>query len=261
MDDYVAANRDVWDDWTQKGCSPASFKIDAFRAGHDTLQPFEIEELGNVDGKTLLHLQCHFGLDTLCWARRGARATGVDFSPKAIERAQVLAAEIGVDARFICSDVGELPRVLTGNFDIVYTSFGVLAWMPDLTRWADVVAHFTRPEGTFYIAEYHPITFVMDDDPTATEPRVRYPYWPTTEPIALGGPGGNTQYGWPFSMGGVLTNLAEAGFRIEWLHEFPFSESQHLPYLEPADDGTWRLPRDAGGEIPLMFSLRATKET
>jgi SAM-dependent methyltransferase len=259
VDDHVAANRDVWDDWTQKGCSPASFKVEAFRSGADTLQPFEVAEVGDVAGKTLLHLQCHFGLDTLSWARRGARTTGVDFSPKAIERARTLAEEAGLDATFVCSDVLELPAVLTGTFDIVYTSFGVLAWLPDLDRWAQVAAHFVRPGGTFYIAEYHPITFVLDDDPTATEPRIRYPYWPTTQPIALRGPGGDTQYGWPFSMGGVLTGLADAGFRIEWLHEFPYSESQHLPFLERAEDGSWRLPRDAGGGLPLMFSVRATK--
>jgi SAM-dependent methyltransferase len=261
VDDYIEANRGLWDEWTQRGCSPASFKVEAFRSGADTLQSFEVEEIGDVEGKTFLHLQCHFGLDTLSWARRGARATGVDFAPKAIERARALAAEAGIDAEFVCSDVLELPKVLTGSFDIVYTSFGVLAWIPDLARWANVVSHFTRPGGVFYIAEYHPITFVMDDDPTVTEPRVRYPYWSRTEPIALSGPGGNTQYGWPFSMGDVVTSLADAGFRIEWLHEFPFSESQHLPYLEPAEDGTWKLPRDAGGEIPLMFSLRATKES
>jgi SAM-dependent methyltransferase len=140
------------------------------------------EELGDVAGKDLLHLQCHFGLDTLGWARLGAWVTGADFSERAIAQARALAAETGLDATFIVSDVADLPAALEGDFDLVFTSFGVLGWLPDVPRWADVVAHFVRPGGRFYIAEAHPFAQVFDDGQAATEPRLRYDCWHSPGP-------------------------------------------------------------------------------
>src|SRR5207245_4913253 len=119
-------------------------------------------ELGDVRGRTLLHLQCHFGLDTLSWARRGALVTGADFSPVGIETARALADELGLEARFVCSELYDLPNRLDGRFDIVYTSFGVLNWLPDIEGWSGVVDHFLSAGGTFYIAEFHPVTNVFE---------------------------------------------------------------------------------------------------
>ena len=128
----------------------------ASKRGGITLKALEREEVGPVSGKTLLHLQCHFGLDTMSWARLGAQATGVDFSDEAIELARALNAEVGTDARFIRSDVYDLTNVLDEEFDIVFTSYGVLVWLPDLDRWADVIRRCLKPGGTFYIVEFHP---------------------------------------------------------------------------------------------------------
>jgi SAM-dependent methyltransferase len=255
---YRDANKELWERWTALKCTPGYQQIEAFRRGEDHLQDFEIDELGDVTNKRLLHLQCHFGLDTLSWARRGAIATGVDFSPKAIDQARSLADEAGVRADFICSDVLELPDNLEGTFEIVYTSFGVLAWLSELDRWAHVVAHFLVDGGTFYIAEYHPITLVFDDE-NETEPRLRHPYFPRSQPIEFQ-IGGQSEYGWPYSMGAVVSALAGAGLRIEFLHEFDFSESQNLRFLRRAEDGKWRLPENQEGELPLLFSLRARKD-
>ena len=257
---FIERNKSVWDEWSQKGFTPAFDKIEQFRAGEEILQPFELEEIGDVAGKRLLHLQCHFGLDTLAWARRGAEVTGVDFSDSSIELAQKLASELDIAARFVRSDVFGLPDVLDDTFDIVYTSFGVLAWLPDLTKWAAVIQQFLKPGGFFYVAEYHPFPLVFDDSSRTLDPVLRHPYFKTAEPIEYpGGEAGEfTVYGWPYTLGEIVSSLAGAGLRIDFLHEFPFSESPHVSYLVPAEDGTWRLPPDAG-DLPLVFSLKATK--
>ena len=258
---FIESNKTVWDQWSDKGFTPAFDKIERFRAGEEILQLFELEEIGDVTGKSLLHLQCHFGLDTLAWARRGATVTGVDFSDTSIELATKLASDLGLpDARFVRSDVFGLPDVLDEKFDIVYTSFGVLAWLPDLDRWAQVIAHFLKPGGFFYVAEYHPFPLVFDDSSRTLDPVLRHPDFRTPEPISYpGGVDGEfTVYGWPYTLGEVVSSLATAGLSIEFLHEFPFSESPHVSYLVPAEDGTWRLPPESG-DLPLVFSVKATK--
>ena len=259
---FIESNRALWDDWTSKGASPAFFKLQRFRSGEEVLQSFELDEVGDVTGKSLLHLQCHFGMDTMAWARRGAQATGVDFSEKSIAMGRTLAADMGIDVDLVCSDVYGLPEVLDGPFDIVYTSFGVLAWMPDLDRWARVIEHFLEPSGTFYVAEYHPFTLVFEDSTDIREPKIKHRYFPTDAPQVWTGEEVDEDfvvYGWPYTLGDIVTALAGVGLRIEFLHEFPFSESPHVDFLEQAPDGTLRLPAELDGHLPLLFSLKATK--
>lgn len=179
--DFVESNRALWDEWAEIHAKSDWYDVDAVRRGNSKLRPYEIDEVGDVEGRTLLHLQCQIGTDTIAWARRGARATGVDFSPRAVEIATQLAAELGVEASFVCSDVLELPQALTGTFDIVYTSRGVLGWLPELAQWARVVAHFLAPGGVFYLTDIHPIAKVLDD--SSSDVRVNRPYFPRTEPI------------------------------------------------------------------------------
>src|SRR5678809_1174434 len=169
MDEYIQANQKLWNEWTAEHENSPFYNVEGFKAGKERLKSIELEEVGDVHGKTMLHLQCHFGLDTLAWARRGARVTGIDISERGIEQARLLAAETGLEATFVVSDVVELPDNLQGEFDVVFTSLGALNWLPDLPRWAEVVAHFVRPGGFFYIAEAHPFAWVFDDDDSATE--------------------------------------------------------------------------------------------
>lgn len=229
-----------------------------------------MREVGPVDGKELLHLQCHFGLDTLCWARPGARVTGADFSQAAIEQARALAAEVGIEARFVQSDLYDLPDHLKSDFDIVYTSRGVLGWLPDIDRWAKVAAHFVRPGGIFYLTEIHPVAQVFDDDDAATTLKLRYPYFGHAEPLAFATQGSYAdrsahvnqefEYGWNHGLGEIVTALANAGLRIDLLNEFPFAEWP-VSFLRPAADGTYRLPAEDDGRLPLSFSLKASKPT
>lgn len=262
-DRFIDSNKALWDEWTSKGFSPGFYKLETFKSGAEVLQDFEIDEVGDVAGKSLLHLQCHFGLDTLAWARRGARVTGVDFSDESIELARRLADEVGLgEARFVRSDVYGLPDALDETFDVVYTSFGVLAWLPDLRRWARVVDHFLAPGGTFYIAEYHPFPLVFDEKRGIVEPKITNRYFPGAEPIVYTGEEVNEDfvvYGWPYSLGEVISAVAEAGLHVEFLHELPFSESPHLEFVVQRPDGAWGLPPEVEGELPLLFSLKATK--
>ncbi len=160
-------NRALWDEWAEIHARSDWYNLDAVRRGECKLRPYEIDEVGDVGGKTLLHLQCQIGTDTICWARRGADVTGVDFSARAVAIATDLARELAVDARFVCADVLRLPDVLEAEFDVVYTSRGVLGWLPDLDRWATVVAHFLAPGGVFYLTDVHPVAkvFVNQDRP------------------------------------------------------------------------------------------------
>jgi SAM-dependent methyltransferase len=165
--------------------------------------------------------------------------------------------------------VVELPANLEGDFDVVFTSFGVLAWLPDVPRWAEVVAHFTRPGGFFYIAEAHPFAQVFDDDDTATELRVSDHYWPSPEPLKFPTEGSYAdpdapvsepfEYAWQHSMGEIITSLAGAGLRVEYLHEHPWAAWKMFPWMVEAKPRGWRLPEPDDARLPLTFSLKATK--
>jgi len=266
----LASNRALWDEWADINARSEFYRIDEFRAGRSKLRPYELDEIGPVLGRTLLHLQCHFGLDTLSWAREGAVVTGADFSPRALEIARALADELGVPATFVESDLYELPDRLEGQFDVVYTSRGVIGWLPDVRRWAEVAAHFVAPGGFFYVTEVHPIFWAFDDEGEVDfrSPRLRYPYWTHDDPLEFEVQGSYAdrtatvasthEYGWNHSLGEIVTALAENGLRIEFLHEFPFLEWP-APGLEPQDDGTHRLPAELDGTLPLFFSLKASK--
>jgi SAM-dependent methyltransferase len=265
-----ADNEALWDAWTALHAAGTFYDLEGFKAGGIRVSPYEIEMIGDVAGKTLLHLQCHFGIDTLSWARLGARVTGADLSPAAVELATALAEELGFpDARFVRSNVYDLPSTLDGEFDIVYTSRGVLGWLPDIAGWARVVAHFLAPGGTFFITEIHPVVQAFENEGVAPgELRLNYPYWEHVEPLTFEVKGSYAdptadlgdlvEHGWDHGLGEIVSALIDAGLRIEALVEHPFLDWK-LDFLIEAPDGTWVLPADAGGELPLMFSLRAVR--
>lgn len=269
MDPRLAMNRRNWNDRVPVHAASDFYGVDRFKAGAITLNDIEREEIGPVAGKSLLHLQCHFGMDTMSWSRLGARATGVDFSNAAIDLARELSAELELDTRFICSDVYDLPHALDEQFDVVYTASGVLVWLPDLIAWARVAARFVRPGGTFYLLDGHPLChiFADDDDLDASELRVRNPYFPDPAGTFFGGNGysyaggepiPSPSYEWQHSMAEILNALLAAGLRLQFLHEFPFSNYRALPGMVRGSDGWWRLPRN-NDSVPQLFSLKATR--
>lgn len=224
---------------------------------------------GDVNGKSLLHLQCHFGLDTLTWARRGAAVAGVDFSEQAIGAARALAAEVGLPATFIRSDVYDLPARLEGEFDIVFASHGVLCWLPDLDRWAGVAAQFLRPGGLFCLIEGHPFPLVFDDARRERELRVGYPYFHPGEPLRCERRGSyaapdaafdSVTYQWVHPLSDVVGAVLRAGLRIESFEEYPYAGWAMFPWMVERPDGMWELP-EGMLSLPLMFSLTASKRT
>jgi len=268
MTDYIRANRRLWDAWTKIHEKSQFYDIEGFKAGRNSLKSIEIEELGNVETKSLLHLQCHFGQDTLSWARLGAKVTGVDFSEEAIYLAQDLAAELKIDARFICTDIYKLPDVLDEQFEIIFTSYGVLAWLPDLTHWAAIISQYLKPGGTFYMVEIHPYADTLDDWETEPKLGIRYPYFQPEEPMVFDAetsyaePDARhtepiTNYQWNHNMGTILNALIGAGLRIDFLHEFPMTVFQQLSFMEMRA-GWWWLP-EGMPVLPLLFSIKATK--
>ena len=271
MDEALRSNRELWDAWTKIHVASAFYDVASFRNGERPIRiaDYEREEVGIVEGRTLLHLQCHFGLDTLSWARLGANVTGIDFSGEAIAAARALAAEIGIPATFIQSELDRLPEMLDEQFDVVYTSGGVLEWLPDIASWGRVAAHFVRPGGFLYMTEIHPVAQAFENE--GVEPgelRLAYPYWSHAEPISSEVKGsyadreaptdGLVEYGWDHSLGEIVTSLADAGLRLEFLHEFDFVRWP-VDFLVQGRDGRWRLPDGSKGGLPLFFSLKATK--
>jgi SAM-dependent methyltransferase len=266
MDEYLNANQSRWDELVPIHAASSFYDLDAFRAGRSSLSPVVRGEVGDVTGRSLLHLQCHFGLDTISWARLGARAVGIDFSQPAIELARALAAELKVDAEFVCCDVYESPSTLQRQFEIVFTSYGVLTWLPDLDRWADTVARCLLPGGRFHLIELHPFACMFDDE--TAEFRLRYPYFRGTEPIRIDRPGSyaspaaildnQVTYSWPAGVAEVISALLAAGLHLETLHEYPHSPERLRPGLIQDDDGFWRTPPELP-DLPLVFAVRVSK--
>ena len=266
MDEYLNANKNLWDQWTGEHEKSPFYDLAGFRQGKDRLRSIELSELGDVDGKTLLHMQCHFGMDTLAWARRGAIVTGIDLSEKSIALARSLSLELNLPAQFYCSDIYQLPQMLADKFDIVFTSYGVLHWLRDLTQWGQVISHFLKPNGIFYIVEDHP-TFRMFTSEDGTKMKLANPYFfsETPERVEMSGSYATDNQGevasfyiWNHSLGEVINALISAGLRIEFVHEFPYAARAKFPFMQQGADGWWRLPEQYV-QIPFLFSLQARK--
>ncbi|MFD5137630.1 class I SAM-dependent methyltransferase [Streptomyces sp. NPDC058378] len=268
-DDWREANRARWDERVPIHAAGDYYDLDAFLAGRDVLRGFEIAEVGDVTGRTLLHLQCHIGLDTLSWARRGAaQVVGLDFSEPAVEVARGLAGSLGLSqerAAFVPSDVYDAAEAVPDPaYDIVYTGTGALNWLPDVPRWAEVAASLVAPGGFLYLAEFHPLTDCLDDETGST---VTYDYfsrdaWVDESPGTYADFDAATVHNrsveWQHPVGEVVSALAAAGLRIEFLHEHDASLFARYPALVRHADGSYRFPADRP-RIPMMYSVKASR--
>lgn len=265
---FLAANRANWDERVaiHRRDATGSYRTAAFLAGDDRLHPIEDGELGDVAGARLLHLQCHFGLDTLRLARRGATVTGVDFSPAAIAEARAMARRIGrEDATFTLADVQDAAEAVAGRFDIVYTTWGTICWLPDLDAWARVIAAKLAPGGRFYFADAHPFMLMLEE----VEGRLVPTYaqdTPRDRPLVFDGtetytgdrtPLSSTRtYEWVHSISRILGALRGAGLELAMLNEHPAMPWRAFPMCVDAGDGMYRLP-DGAPAMPLALSLSA----
>ena len=255
-------NRALWDGWTGIHVDSDFYDVDGFLAGEDTLKEPELQLLGDPEGARILHLQCHFGLDTLSLARRGAVVTGVDFSSRAVEEARELARRAGIRARFVRSDVYDVPQRLAEEFDVVFTTYGVLAWLPDLPRWAEVVREGLRSGGRLILVDFHPVAEMFEGG--LGEPV--YPYFGGDGPLRVRVEGSYAEpeadfahdsFQWIHPLEDVLGALLGAGFHLEAFREHPFSPYGCFPYTREVAPGRWQVPGRPGA-LPLVFSLRAS---
>ena len=274
MDPYVRKNQELWDEWTEINVRSAFYDVEGFKQQPPPLDPLVREGLGALAGRSVLHLQCHFGMDTLRVAKEARATVGVDLSEKAIAFARGLAAELGIAARFVQTDLYALPDVLEaeldGSFDRVFSSYGAIEWLPDLPRWGQLVARYLAPGGTFFLADGHPTMWMFDGE-AQDGLHLRYPYFQPPEPLAIPPTVGNyadptaavtkTAYSWPHAISDTVMALVRAGLVIEDLREHTYIVWKAFPFMiEETVDGEqrWRLPPDLP-QIPLMFSLRARK--
>jgi SAM-dependent methyltransferase len=266
----VAANLRLWDGWTDLHMSGTDYDVEGFVADPGA-RPFDWvtrEVVGDVSGKRLLHLQSHIGLDTLRFALAGATdVTGVDFSPRAVESARSIAERLDLPVRFVQADVTDLPEeVAESAYDIVFTSYGTIMWLPDLEPWARSIASRLAPGGEFHIIDVHPFLTVFDDYIEAPELKVRYPYF-SREPIHFEEHGSYADrsadfvadsYAWQHTFTEIVGSLLKCGLQVRRLEEYPVVSWKALEFMEQDDDGLWRMPPGAGN-VPLMFALSVVR--
>lgn len=270
---YFDENKQSWNKRTAVHKDSAFYDLASFKKGKSSLSNIELEELGDVKGKTLLHLQCHFGMDTMSWEREGAIVTGVDLSDEAIKLAKEVRDELNLNTEFICANIYDLKDVLKippkegfreAGFDIVFTSYGTIGWLPDLDTWAEIVSHFLKPGGTFYIADFHPAMWMMDND----FEYVKYSYFNTeviTEEISgsysdRNAPIRSTEHSWNHPFSEIINSLISHGLQVTQFNEFPFSPYNCFNKMEQGEDGMWRII-GMNEKLPVMYSIKAVKQS
>jgi SAM-dependent methyltransferase len=267
--DRVAANHAIWQRWAALHVPSGFYDAEGFIADPAS-RPFDSIVsglLGDITGMRALHLQCHFGLDTLRLALLGATATGLDFSDVAIAAARDLSVRSGIPATFIEGDVLAPPtEVSEGGFDVIFTSYGVISWLPDLEAWARTIASRLAPGGVFKIAEMHPTLWIFDDESDDPEPMVRYSYFMREaleweERGSYAAPGDEyigTSHSWQHTFEEIIGVLVRAGLRIEELREFPLLAWKYMTAMVEKEPGLFGMP-DTQPEVPLTFTLTARK--
>ncbi len=262
LNKYFEVNKATWNEKVKVHAKSDMYDLEAFKKGKSSLMHYELDALGDLKGKSLLHLQCHFGQDTLSWSRLGAKCVGVDLSNEGIKLAQKLNEELNLDAEFVCCNVLDTSKYVKDEFDIVFTSYGTIGWLPDLKPWAGMIAKRLKKGGTFYIAEFHPIVWMFNY--TEGKPIMKYGYM-QDEVIYEEYEGTyanqsskmiSKEYGWNHGLGEVVTALTEAGLHIDYLKEHDESPYNVLPDLIETKSGNY-VTKDK--LYPLIFEIKATK--
>jgi len=257
-ENYLQENKELWNKRVPVHIDSSFYNIKEFVEGKNVLNSIELELLGDVKGKSILHLQCHFGQDSLSMARMGAEVTGVDFSEMAIDKANELNTQLGTHAEFICCDVYSLKEHLNKKFDIVFTSYGTIGWLPDMDKWAEIVSYFLKPGGKFVFAEFHPVVWMFDDNISS----VTYSYF-NDEPIITESEGTYTdrtaeikakEYGWNHSIDEVLTALMNKNLTLQTFKEYNYSPYNCFKNLEEFSPGKFRF-QHMGNKIPMVYAL------
>ncbi len=262
-EDYIKVNKDSWNKRAEVHYDSEFYDNKSFIKGRSSLNEIELEILGDLTGKKILHLQCHFGQDTISLQKMGAEVTGVDFSEVAIQKAEGLAIETNSTAKFICCDVYTLPEILDEEFDMVFTSYGTIGWLPDINKWAKVVSKFLKPGGQFVFAEFHPVVWMFDNN----FKEIKYKYF-NGEPIVElsegtytdGGDAVNQDYiSWNHGLGDVVSSLINNELEINGLKEFDYSPYNCFNGTKEVSKGKFVIEK-LNDKIPMVYSILATKK-
>jgi len=260
--DYLEKNRDSWNKRTDYHVKSDFYDVEGFLKGNTSLNDIELNLLGDTRHKSILHLQCHFGQDTISLARLGANVTGIDFSDNAIHQAKLLAKKAETDAEFICCNIYDLPQHLHKEFDIVFTSYGTIGWLPDLDKWAEIISGFLKPDGKFIFVEFHPVVWMFDDN----FEKIGYNYFNDgpiieavtgtyAEPTA---PFNHEYATWNHSMSEVINNLIKHKLHINFLEEFDYSPYNCFRETIQIESKKFRI-KHLDNKIPLVYSIVATR--
>lgn len=260
--DYKAINEAAWNVKTEAHLTSNFYDVEGFLKGNSSLNVIELDLLGDVKGKKILHLQCHFGQDSLSLVRLGAQVTGVDLSNVAIKNANRLAKQLQLDATFICCDIYDLPNHLNDNFDMVYTSYGTIGWLPDLNQWAQLISKFLIPKGVFVFVEFHPVVWMFNNN----FDKIIYSYFKTdaiveTESGTYADRTANiTQQSitWNHSLGEVLSALLQNDLQLEYFEEFNYSPYNCFNHTIEVNEKQFRI-KSLDNKIPMVYALKATK--
>lgn len=263
LHDYIKINKQTWNNKTAVHIDSEFYDVSRFLAGKSSLNDIELQLLGDIKNKKILHLQCHFGQDSLSLARLGAKVTGIDLSDKAIDKAKELNHTLGLDAQFICCDLYDLPKYLNEKFDLVFTSYGTIGWLPDVDKWAKVIAHFLKPHGELVFAEFHPVVWMFDND-FAT---IDYNYFNIETIIEDESGTYADRYAaieaqtitWNHPLSEVLTALLANGLTLTSFNEYDYSPYNCFNNTEEFEKGKFRI-KHLENKIPMVYSLTATKK-
>ncbi len=259
---HFEENKQAWNKRTGIHKDSGFYDLQSFKKGKLSLNATELEELGDVKGKSLLHLQCHFGMDTMSWERKGAVCTGVDMSDAAIDLAKEINVELELNTEFICCNVYDLKKHLDKKFDIVFTSYGTIGWLPDLAAWAEIVSHYLKPGGIFYMVDFHPVLWMMDDN----FEHIKYNYFNTeiiTEEISGTytdrlAPIKSIEHSWNHPFSEIVNALLKNDLQVEQFNEFPYSHYNCFNNMEQAADARWYI-KGMDKKMPMMYSIKASK--
>lgn len=259
---FFEANKVLWNKRAQAHFHSQFYDMESFRQGESSLNSIELGLMGDVHAKKLLHLQCHFGQDTLSWARLGADVTGIDISDEGIAIADSLAKELKIDARFICCNLYDLERHLHDSFDIVFTSYGSICWLPDIGEWARLVSRYLRPGGVFLIADFHPALYMLNFETLFPQ----YSYFNTAEPVfeeperTYAGNariGKLPEYSWNHSLSEIWNALRGHGLTVTDFREYGYSPYNCFPGMVLRAENEYVFEK--APYLPLTYAFRAVK--
>ncbi len=260
--DYININKKLWDKRTAIHYKSKFYNVTSFLKGKDSLNAIELALLGDIKGKDILHLQCHFGMDSISLARHGAQVTGVDFSEKAIEKANYLNKQLNTHVTFIQSDIYQLSNILEDKFDIIFTSYGVLGWLPDMNKWAHVIQHFLKPKGTLVLVEFHPIIWMYSNDFN----KIAYNYM-NDGPIVEDLEGTYTDadkhiqeksVSWNHGLSEVINPLIKSGMQILDFQEYNYSPYDCFENTLKIAEQKFQI-KNLENRFPMVYSIKAQK--